>query len=214
MQTEDERPARSTWEGERQSLLDEVDRLLQKRLAEAVQGIQTRQTQRAMAAARQTGAKMEDVAAKALANGRSTSTTKTLAASILAQSKAQARHAGGESVLKEVAVRVAERLKVSLSQVTQLPVKAARDDLSGLIARVVERNEVVIVRDARRSAAEGVVIMSEARALDEPARGGLNLAELVASFATSPVQVRSLTVPESADDDEPLSFGRAAAPAG
>jgi hypothetical protein len=78
----------------------------------------------------------------------------------------------------------------------------------------VEGNEVVIVRDARRSAAEGVVIMSEARALDEPARGGLNLAELVAGFAASPVRVRSLTVPESADDAEPLSFVRTAERAG
>ncbi len=89
--------------------------------------------------------------------------------------------------------------------------KVARDDLAGLMAFVVERDEVVVIRNARREGAEGVVVMSEARATGKPTRGGMNLAELVASFAASPTRVRSLKVHEQPDDAEPLLLEQHAA---
>lgn len=204
MQTQHEREAPLDWDVQMQALLSEVDRLLQRRLSEA---LQTNQSQ-AMTIGRQRMRKLGKHAQQ-----------KALSAQLAAGSAAAATRSGTRLWSEFMAAQdrqgsdlreqVAARLNVSLMQVMRLPVKAARDDLSGLIARVVKGDEVVLVRDARRSDAEGVVIMSETRVLGEAARRGVTLAELVASFAESPITVRALTVPEVADDAEPLSVAAA-----
>lgn len=94
-------------------------------------------------------------------------------------------------------------------------VAEAREKLPGLIREVVQLNHVVVIRNARRPADGGVVVMSEGRAMGTASRGGMNLAQLVDSFRHSPVKVRSLSVDDRMDNDsETLRPGSLARQAG
>lgn len=89
-------------------------------------------------------------------------------------------------------------------EIKEVAVKHARERFASLITGAVERDEIYVIRNARRSASEGVVLMSETRARGETSRGGMSLHGLVEGFARRPVAVRSLKAREDFDDAEQL----------